>query len=329
MFDFLHKKAQDATPPALPEGTVRRRYSIEGQVQGVGFRYRARYAAQGLTDKIALLDTRPRLYSDLYTLGDTDGYFYGALAPSTGFVDLFGIEPYYNGFYLALPLRTAPDRLNTNVEQEKMFGIFQEYQSWVRIMGVPTVGAVNSKVLAGDAGGMIKLAEAFHERKFAWVADTIYDANISRGVRMVLISGPSSSGKTTSAKRLGIQLGVLGLQPVLISLDDYFVDRTRTPKDENGESAYFLEVEAGDKFSLEWVEMSQEQFEALPQFEHVRLAEKWLEEITAAGDAESAGKMDEAGAHRTQAQRLAEQVAELGFDVRDLIEADELPASFL
>ncbi|HNV26977.1 MAG TPA: hypothetical protein PKI21_11940, partial [Nitrospira sp.] len=88
-------------------------------------------------------------------------------------------------------------------------------------------------------------------------------------------------------------------------------------------------VEAGDKFSLEWVEMSQEQFEALPQFEHVRLAEKWLEEITAAGDAESAGKMDEAGAHRTQAQRLAEQVAELGFDVRDLIEADELPASFL
>ena len=199
---------------------------------------RARYAEEGFTDKIALLDTRPRLYSQLYTLDDTAGYFYGSLAPSTGYVTLFDIEPYYNGFYLALPLRTSPDTLHRNVHQEKMFGIFQEYQSWVRIMGVPTVGDVNSKVLAGDGGGLIKLAEAFHERKFAWVADTIYDAHLSRGARMVLISGPSSSGKTTSAKRLGIQLGVLGLNPVLISLDDYFVDREKTPRDADGNYDY-------------------------------------------------------------------------------------------
>ena len=199
---------------------------------------RARYAEEGFTDKIALLDTRPRLYSQLYTLDDTAGYFYGSLAPSTGYVTLFDIEPYYNGFYLALPLRTSPDTLHRNVHQEKMFGIFQEYQSWVRIMGVPTVGDVNSKVLAGDGGGLIKLAEAFHERKFAWVADTIYDAHLSRGARMVLISGPSSSGKTTSAKRLGIQLGVLGLNPVLISLDDYFVDREKTPHDADGNYDY-------------------------------------------------------------------------------------------
>ncbi len=199
---------------------------------------RARYAASGYTDKIALLDTRPRLYSEYYTLDDVTGYFYGALAPSTGYITLFGIEPYYNGFYLALPLRTAPDRIHTDFYQEKMFGIFREYQSWVGIMGVPTVGDVNSKVLAGDAGGMIKLAEAFHERKFAWVADTIYEANLTRGTRMVLISGPSSSGKTTSAKRLGIQLGVLGLKPVMISLDDYFVEREKTPRDENGEYDY-------------------------------------------------------------------------------------------
>ena len=199
---------------------------------------RARYAEEGFTDKVALLDTRPRLYSQLYTLSDTVGYFYGSLAPSTGYVTLFDIQPYYNGFYLALPLRTAPDTLHRNVQQEKMFGIFQEYQSWVALMGVPTIGAVNAHTLAGDAGGMIKLAEAFHERKFAWVADTIYDAVVSRGIRMVLISGPSSSGKTTSAKRLGIQLGVLGLRPVMISLDDYFVDREKTPLDENGDYDY-------------------------------------------------------------------------------------------
>ena len=199
---------------------------------------REKYAAQGDADKTALLDTRPRLYSEYYTLDDTAGYFYGPLAPSTGYVTLFGIEPYYKGFYLALPLRTQPDRLHTDFYQEKMFGIFREYQSWVEIMGVPTVGAVNAKVLAGDAGGMIKLAEAFHERKFAWVADEIYEAHRTRGTRMVLISGPSSSGKTTSAKRLGIQLGVLGLEPVMISLDDYFVDREKTPRDENGEYDY-------------------------------------------------------------------------------------------
>ena len=199
---------------------------------------RARYTELGFDDKVALLDTRPRLYSDLYTLGDTAGYFYGSLAPSTGYITLFDIIPYYNGFYLSLPLRTAPDRLQQEVHQEKMFDIFREYQSWVRIMGVPTVGDVNSKVLAGDAGGMIKLAEAFHERKFAQTADAIFEANRTHGTRMVLISGPSSSGKTTSAKRLGLQLGVLGLKPVLISLDDYFVDRERTPRDENGEYDY-------------------------------------------------------------------------------------------
>ncbi len=199
---------------------------------------RARYAEQGFDDKIALLDTRPRLYSELYTLGDLPGYFYGSLAPSTRYITRFGIEPYYRGFYLALPLRTSPEELHKHVSQEKMFGIFREYQSWVALMGVPTIGAVNARALAGDAGGMIKIAEAFHERKFAEVADAIQEAHRTRGVRMVLISGPSSSGKTTSAKRLGLQLGVLGLRPVMISLDDYFVEREKTPRDENGQYDY-------------------------------------------------------------------------------------------
>jgi len=226
--ESLRRRMHEIVAADLP---IRRTRALTSEV-------REKYAAMGYDDKIALLDTRPRLYSEYYTLDDTIGYFYGALAPSTGYITLFGIEPYYKGFYLALPLRTAPERIHTDFYQEKMFGIFREYQSWVQIMGVPTVGDVNAQVLAGDAGGMIKLAEAFHERKFAWVADEICRANHTRGARMVLISGPSSSGKTTSAKRLGIQLGVLGLKPVMISLDDYFVEREKTPRDENGDYDY-------------------------------------------------------------------------------------------
>ncbi|MDE5709235.1 MAG: nucleoside kinase, partial [Alistipes sp.] len=226
--EALRRRMNEITAADLP---IRGARALTSEV-------RDRYAEAGYDDKIALLDTRPRLYSKYYTLDDTIGYFYGALAPSTGYVKLFGIEPYYKGFYLALPLRTAPDCIHTDFYQEKMFGIFREYQSWTDIMGVPTVGAVNAKVLAGDAGSMIQLAEAFHERKFAWVADAIHEANRTRGTRMVLISGPSSSGKTTSAKRLGIQLGVLGLKPVMISLDDYFVEREKTPLDENGQYDY-------------------------------------------------------------------------------------------
>ncbi len=119
-----------------------------------------------------------------------------------------------------------------------MFGIFREYQSWVRIMGVPTVGDVNAKVLAGDAGGMIKLAEAFHERKFAEVADAILQANLSRGTRMVLISGPRRAARPPRPSGWASSSGVLGLNPVLISLDDYFVDREKTPKDADGEYDY-------------------------------------------------------------------------------------------
>ena len=196
------------------------------------------YEGFGMDDKIALLDSRPRLYSKLSTLEQLPGYFYGALAPSTGYTPTFELHPYYNGFVLTLPLRTAPTRVQQNIHQEKMFDIFHTYQSWVKIMGVPTVGQLNSKVLAGDASELIKIAEAFHENKLAQIAAQIEQANRERGVRLVLISGPSSSGKTTFAKRLGVQLRILGLQPVLISLDDYFVERTQTPRDENGEYDY-------------------------------------------------------------------------------------------
>ncbi len=196
------------------------------------------YERLGFDDKTVLLETRPRLYSELYTMGDIAGYFYGALAPSTGYVEAFDIRPYYNGFYLALPKRSDISKIDTAIHLDKMFDIFHEYQTWVNIMGVPTVGSLNEKVLGGDASELIKIAEAFHEKQLGQIADTIAGANSSRGVRMVLISGPSSSGKTTFAKRLGVQLRVLGLNPVLISLDDYFVEREKTPRDEKGDYDY-------------------------------------------------------------------------------------------
>jgi len=194
----------------------------------------AEYRRLGFDDKTALLRTRPRLYCDLYRLGDLCGYFYGALVPSTRYLRLFDIRPYYNGFYVVLPTRSEPDSLGEPHSQEKLFDIFQGYKSWVRIMGVPTVGQLNAKVLCGDASELIKIAEALHEKQIGRIADAIDTANRTRGTRMVLISGPSSSGKTTFAKRLGIQLRILGLNPVLLSLDDYFVDRDKTPVGPDG-----------------------------------------------------------------------------------------------
>ena len=193
------------------------------------------YKQHGYDDKVALINTRPRLYSDIHRMADVVGYFYGALAPDSGYIHLFDMKRYHEGFYVALPTRLDPSKLDLNVHWEKMRDIFAEYHDWAEIMGVPTVGRLNAKLLDGDMSELIKISEAFHEKKIAAIADQVFEANRSRGARVVLISGPSSSGKTTTSKRLGVQLRVLGLTPVLISLDDYFVDRERTPRDENGD----------------------------------------------------------------------------------------------
>ena len=199
---------------------------------------RACYEERGFHDKIELIDSRPQLYSEMHTMGDAVGFFYGALAPSSGHLRCFNVQPYYKGFRLLLPTRTNPDGLEAGIEQAKMTDVFNEYQSWVEMMGFPTVGAINRLTKAGDASSLIKVGEAFHERKFAEIADAIRQAHDTHGVRLVLISGPSSSGKTTSSKRLAVQLGVLGFHPVLIALDDYFVDRDKTPLDANGDYDY-------------------------------------------------------------------------------------------
>ena len=222
---------------ARMRGIIDRNLPIQG-VKMLTDTARKIYEGFGMADKIALLDSRPRLYSKIYTIDSLPGYFYGALTPSTGYTPQFDLHPYYNGFFIALPLRTDPTRLHQSVHQEKMFDVFHQYQSWVEIMGVPTVGQLNSKVLAGDASELIKIAEAFHENKLAQVAGCVAEANRERGVRLVLISGPSSSGKTTFAKRLGILMRILGLDPELISLDDNFLEREQTPRDEHGEYDY-------------------------------------------------------------------------------------------
>lgn len=194
------------------------------------------FSSLGYTDKLALMQSRPRLYETVYRLGDTVGYFYGAMAPSTGYIEQYDVRPYYaTGIYVAVPKRTNPDELEVMVPQEKMFDVFSEYTDWCDIMGVPNVGSLNSRILRGEIGELIKLGEAFHEKNMARMADMIADAHARKGAKLVLIAGPSSSGKTTSSKRLGIQLRVLGLKPVLLSLDDYFVDRDKTPLDQNGE----------------------------------------------------------------------------------------------
>lgn len=196
------------------------------------------YGRLGFSDKLDLINSRPSLYVKIYGLADMVGYFYGVLAPSTGFLHLYDLKKYYKGFYLSVPRRRNPDLLEPMIDQEMMFDIFTEYKAWVNVMGVSTVGSLNQRILKEETSDLVKVAEAFHEKKMGSIADRIALANKTRKARLVLIAGPSSSGKTTFAKRLGIQLRIVGLNPVLISLDDYFVDRASTPVDETGEYDY-------------------------------------------------------------------------------------------
>ena len=236
------------------------------------------YKQFGYDDKVALLNTRPRLYSDIYRMDDIVGYFYGALAPDSGYIHLFDMKRYHEGFYIALPTRLDPSKLDLNVHWDKMRDVFAEYHDWAEIMGVPTVGHLNAKLLSGDMSELIKISEAFHEKKVAAMADQIFEANKSRGTRVVLISGPSSSGKTSTAKRIGIQLRVLGLDPVLISLDDYFVDRDRTPRDENGDYDY----EALEAIDLDLLNSDLERLMAgesveVPRYDFISGSRQWHE----------------------------------------------------
>ena len=193
------------------------------------------FLQRGMMDKVKLLKTSGQLYTCYYRLGDTVDYYYGSLVPSTGYIHLFDIAKYYDGLLLRIPSRENPDKLEEVIKQEKMLEVFQEYHRWNRIMGISTVGDFNVACNEGHATDLINLSEALQEKKISRIADEITNRNQNgERVKLVLISGPSSSGKTTFSKRLSIQLMANGLKPYPISLDDYFVDREKTPLDANG-----------------------------------------------------------------------------------------------
>ena len=206
------------------------------------------FRQKGMADKVHLLETSGNLYSYYYTLGDTVDYYYGSLLPSTGYLHLFDLVKYYDGLLLQVPNRLNPSKLEEVVKQEKLLDIFKEHRRWNQILGIGTVGDFNKACHNGHATELINVSEALQEKRISQIADEIFNrGQKGQPVKLILISGPSSSGKTTFSKRLSVQLMANGLKPYPISLDDYFVNREDTPKDEHGnydyESLYALDLD--------------------------------------------------------------------------------------
>ena len=197
------------------------------------------FRQKGMIDKVKLLETSGNLYSYYYTLGDTVDYYYGSLLPSTGYIHLFGLEKYYDGLLLQVPNRLQPDELEEMIKQEKMLDVFKEHRRWNQILGVGNVGDFNEACNKGHATELINVSEALQEKRISQIADEIYNRKQKgQPIKIILISGPSSSGKTTFSKRLSVQLMANGIRPYPVSLDDYFVNREQTPRDANGEYDY-------------------------------------------------------------------------------------------
>ena len=189
------------------------------------------FRERGFADKVKLLETSGQVYSDYYMLGDTVDYYYGPLVPSAGYLKVFGLEPYQEGLLLRVPDRNDGARLAPRMDQPKTYAMFAEKVRWDIIMRHSNAGDVNKAILKGHASELIQVSEALQEKKIVKIAEEI-DARFrseENPIRLVLITGPSSSGKTTFCKRLSIQLLACGLRPVSFSTDDYFVNRVDTP----------------------------------------------------------------------------------------------------
>jgi len=220
---------------------------------------------QNLRYKAKLFEQQGALFSYLYFMGDQANYFYGHQVPSTGYLTVYDLVPYYDGLLLRIPKPSKFTELQPYSRHDKLFGIFQEHKDWAEILNVPNVANLNENTLKGTSGDIIKISEALHEKKIAEIANLIYDRR--HQVKIVLIAGPSASGKTTFSKRLMVQLAVNGLKPTMISLDDYFVDREKTPKDDHGEYD-FEAMEAIDieYFNQQLVQLFNGESVELPKF---------------------------------------------------------------
>ena len=249
--NILRRRMQEIIDSKMPI----RRFTVPTEVAI------ALFQEKGDVEKVKLLRTSGSIYTTYYKIGEYVDYYYGTLLTNTSQLYLFGLEKYYDGMLLRIPSVSNPDELGEMTRQDKMFDIFKEHHRWQEILGIRTVGAFNQAIDAGHATDIINISEALQEKKLAKIAEEIASRE---GVKLVLLAGPSSSGKTTSCKRLSIQLAVNGLKPLQISLDDYFVDRDKTPKDENGEfdfeSIYALNLD-----------LLNEQFNALFRGEEVEL----------------------------------------------------------
>ena len=221
----------------------------------------ALFQEKGDVEKVKLLKTSGSIYTTYYKIGDYVDYYYGTLLTNTSQLYLFGLEKYYDGMLLRIPSLKNPDVLGEMTRQDKMFEIFKEHHRWQSILGIRTVGDFNQAIDANHATDIINISEALQEKKIAKIAEEIASR---KGVKLVLLAGPSSSGKTTSCKRLSIQLAVNGLKPLQFSLDDYFVDREKTPKDASGEYDY------ESIYALD-LDLINEQFNALFRGEEVEL----------------------------------------------------------
>ena len=221
----------------------------------------ALFQEKGDIEKVKLLKTSGSIYTTYYKIGDYVDYYYGTLLTNTSQLYLFGLEKYYDGMLLRIPSLKNPDVLGEMTRQDKMFEIFKEHHRWQSILGIRTIGDFNQAIDANHSTDIINISEALQEKKIAKIAEEIASR---KGVKLVLLAGPSSSGKTTSCKRLSIQLAVNGLKPLQISLDDYFVDREKTPKDASGEYDY------ESIYALD-LDLINEQFNALFRGEEVEL----------------------------------------------------------